>query len=773
MEHINLPVIALEDMTVLPDTVISLVLNDHMDILVVRDALKDNKRVFLTCMRDAMSINRYSYDNFYSTGCVCTVKQIIDVSDVMVRVTIRGERKALMCSYINSPGRRSGDIFIPDKPEAEDAIRERAELLEIKDLLRNYASINPKVNKEVAKRVLSINGLDQLMSEIMAKYATDNRRRQEFLEADNSSRRFEIVSSMLNLDAQVAKIREEIARKVRKDVDKGQRDYILREEMRVIGEELGDGDVQSVAEELSEKCENLQASEEIKERIRKELKRFKLLSPNSPEANVSRGYIETLLDLPWDKESEDNKDIDEARRVLDADHYGLNEVKERIVETLAVRNVSKKGDAPIICLAGPPGTGKTSIAQSVARALGRKYVRIALGGVHDEAEIRGHRRTYIGAMPGRIIQAIKEAGVKNPVVLLDEIDKVSSDNFHGDCSSALLEVLDAEQNVHFADHYIELPVDLSDCLFICTANDLSTVQRPLLDRMEIIELSGYTMNEKKHIAEEHLIPKQIEKNGLNVKKISFSDAAVEAMITGYTKEAGVRQLERTIAKVCRQIVRKLYTNNGELADRKVTVSERSLKDYLGKKKFLPEEVHKKDEVGVVNGLAWTSVGGTTLEIEVVTMPGNGTLKLTGQMGDVMQESAQIALSYVRSIVKGLPKDYFEKTGIHLHIPEGAVPKDGPSAGCTMVTALYSAITGAKVDAKSAMTGEVDLRGKVLAIGGLKEKLLAANAAGMKRVFVPAANKPDVEELDKEVVGDMEIVFVKEVKQILKQILVEK
>ena len=545
---------------------------------------------------------------------------------------------------------------------------------------------------------------------------------------------------------------------------------------RVLNEELDGEDDGSEIEEFCDAVKELEAAAEIKEKIRKEIKRYKILSQGSAEANVERGYIETLLEMPWDKMSEDNRDLDAAAQVLDEDHYGMKKIKERILESLAVRNITSKGDAPILCLVGPPGTGKTSIARSVAKALNKKYVRICLGGVRDEAEIRGHRKTYVGAMPGRIITAFKAAGVKNPLMLLDEIDKISSD-YKGDTASALLEVLDSEQNSHFVDHYIELPTDLSQVLFIATANDLSTVSRPLLDRMEIIEVSSYTKNEKLHIAKEHLVPKQLEKNGLMAKQLKFSDKALESMIDGYTREAGVRSLEREIAKVCRKAVRQLYHGNGELNEevKSIRITDKNLKDFLGKVKFKPENIHKKNEVGIVRGLAWTSVGGDTLEIEVNTMPGKGELILTGQMGDVMQESARIALTYVRSITSGrkykVEQEYFDTHSIHLHIPEGAVPKDGPSAGVTMTTAMLSAVTGIPVHADVAMTGEVTLRGRVLPIGGLKEKLLAAKTAGMKKVLVPSENRSDVEEFDEEITGGMEIVFVSEMKQVLEHALV--
>jgi ATP-dependent Lon protease len=587
---------------------------------------------------------------------------------------------------------------------------------------------------------------------------------------------YENAARMLMEDTNVSRIREELSNRVKQKVDKNQKDYILREQLKVLHEELDGEDSESETDEFYAAVSKLKASDEVKDKLNKEIKRYATLSQGSSEASVERGYIETLLELPWDMVSEDNNSIDDAEKVLNQDHYGMSKVKERILESLAVRSITQKGDAPIICLVGPPGTGKTSIARSVARALNKKYVRICLGGVRDEAEIRGHRKTYIGAMPGRIIAGLKTAGVKNPLMLLDEIDKISSD-YKGDTASALLEVLDSEQNAHFTDHYVELPTDLSQVLFIATANDLSEVSRPLLDRMEIIEVSSYTKNEKEHIAKEHLVLKQIEKNGLTPKLIKFSPKALRAIIDGYTREAGVRNLERMIAQVCRKAVRQLYVNGELPVDAKpVKITDKNLSDYLGKVKYQPESINKKNDVGIVRGLAWTSVGGDTLEIEVSTMPGKGDLLLTGQMGEVMQESARIALTYVRSVVCNkkyhVKDDYFDSHNVHLHIPEGAVPKDGPSAGVTMATAVLSAITGIPVYADVAMTGEITLRGRVLAIGGLKEKLLAAKSAGIKKVLVPDKNKADVEEFEEEITDGLDIVYVGDMSQVLENALVQ-
>ena len=602
----------------------------------------------------------------------------------------------------------------------------------------------------------------------------DYTQRQAFLEMTSLEDMYTYAGKMLIEDINAYSIKNELTAKVKANVDKNQKDYIIREQLKVLNQELNGEEDGSEADEFLEEVEKLNASDEIKDKIRKEIKRYKVLAQGSSEANVERGYIETLLEMPWDNMSKDNNDLDKAEKILNKDHYGMKKVKDRILETLAVRNITSKSDAPIICLVGPPGTGKTSIARSVARALNKKYVRICLGGVRDEAEIRGHRKTYVGAMPGRIITGFKSAQVKNPLILLDEIDKISSD-YKGDTASALLEVLDSEQNSHFIDHYIELPTDLSQVLFIATANDLSDVSRPLLDRMEIIEISSYTKNEKMHIAKEHLIPKQLEKNGLTKKQLKFTDKAIEKIIDGYTKEAGVRSLERQIASICRKAVRQLY-NNGAIDESKapVRVNDKTLTEMLGKVKFEIEPANKKSDIGIVRGLAWTSVGGDTLEIEVNSMPGKADMILTGQMGDVMQESARIALTYVRSIVSKKPYnvdvEFFENNCIHLHIPEGAVPKDGPSAGVTMATAILSAVARIPVKADIAMTGEINLRGKVLPIGGLKEKLLAAKSAGIKTVLVPIKNKSDVEEFDKEITDGIQIEYMTDMKQVLENAL---
>ncbi|MBR6615413.1 MAG: endopeptidase La, partial [Lachnospiraceae bacterium] len=593
--------------------------------------------------------------------------------------------------------------------------------------------------------------------------------RQELLECEYVSHLYERVVYYLMREIEIIQIKRDYQSKVKASIDKNQRDYVLREELRVIQEELGEEYTGSDADTYLAQLEKLNADKEVKEKIKKEIMRFKVMPGGSQEANVLRSYIETVMELPWKKMSKDNQNVKHAKEVLDEDHYGLEKVKERVLEYLAVRVLTKKGQTPIICLVGPPGTGKTSIARSVARALNKKYVRISLGGVHDEAEIRGHRKTYVGSMPGRIAEAMRQAGTSNPLMLLDEVDKVSSD-YKGDVSSALLEVLDGEQNVKFRDHYVEIPIDLSNVLFIATANTTQTIPRPLLDRMEVIEVSSYTENEKFHIAKKYLLPKQLERNGLTNGKLVVSDKALEKIIHNYTREAGVRNLERRIGELCRKAAWE-FLEKGKTA---IRVTEGNLEKYLGKEKITFENANEEDEVGIVRGLAWTSVGGDTLQIEVNVMPGTGKLVMTGQMGDVMKESAQIALTYVRSVSEqyAVEREYFEKHDIHLHIPEGAVPKDGPSAGITMATAMLSAVTGRKVRADVAMTGEVTLRGRVLPIGGLKEKTLAARMAHIKKVLVPEKNRADMAEISKEITKGMEIVFVKTMEDVVREAFVE-
>ena len=638
----------------------------------------------------------------------------------------------------------------------------------VKEKLEEFGNANPKAVKDFIGSLLVITDLEQLLTQTANEFPWDFAVKQEMLECDYWSHLYDRIVYYLMRELEILMIKRDYQGKVKEHIDKNQRDYILREELKVIREELGDDSGTEDADGYMEQLEKLNADKETKEKIKKEIQRFKGMPGGSQEANVLRTYIETVLEMPWKKVSRDNQDIIHAKEILEEDHYGLEKVKDRVLEFLAVRALTKKGTSPILCLVGPPGTGKTSIARSVARALGKKYVRISLGGIHDEAEIRGHRKTYVGAMPGRIADAMRQAGVSNPLMLLDEIDKVSAD-YRGDVSSALLEVLDGEQNVKFRDHYLEIPLDLSGVLFIATANDASTIPRPLLDRMEVIEVSSYTENEKFHIAKKYLIPKQLERNGLTEEMLSFSDKALEKIIHNYTREAGVRNLERRIGEICRKAAREFL----EKKKKTVHITEGNLQKYLGKEKITFENANEEDEVGIVRGLAWTSVGGDTLQIEVNVMPGDGKLQMTGQMGDVMKESAQIALTYVRSVADryGVESRYFKEHDLHLHIPEGAVPKDGPSAGITMATAMLSAVTGKKVCASVAMTGEITLRGRVLPIGGLKEKTLAARMAHMKKVLVPDKNRPDMAENSKEITKGMEIVFVKTMDDVVREAFV--
>lgn len=774
MKNISLPVIALRGMTVLPDMVIHFDISRKKSIHAVEKAMEGNQRVFLATQKD-IEVSDPKLEDVYTTGTVAKIKQIIKLPNGVIRVLVEGMSKGYLTHFTDNDKMLQADIDIDDNPiEDADTITNKAMLTGLYELIRQYGAVNSKMSRDVIEQWLNIDNARKLLEKIAIDYPMDYTQRQAFLEMTSLEDMYTYAGKMLIEDINAYSIKNQLTAKVKANVDKNQKDYIIREQLKVLNQELNGEEEGSEADEFLEMAEKLNASDDIKDKIKKEIKRYKILAQGSSEANVERGYIETLLEMPWDNMSEDNNDLDKAEAILNKDHYGMKKVKDRILETLAVRNITSKSDAPIICLVGPPGTGKTSIARSVARALNKKYVRICLGGVRDEAEIRGHRKTYVGAMPGRIIAGFKSAQVKNPLILLDEIDKISSD-YKGDTASALLEVLDSEQNSHFIDHYIELPTDLSQVLFIATANDLSDVSRPLLDRMEIIEISSYTKNEKMHIAKEHLIPKQLEKNGLTKKQLKFTDKAIEKIIDGYTREAGVRSLERQIAAICRKAVRQLY-DNGVIDESKapVRVNEKTLIEMLGKVKFETEPANKKSDIGIVRGLAWTSAGGDTLEIEVNHMPGKGDMILTGQMGDVMQESARIALTYVRSVVSQKPynveEDFFENNCIHLHIPEGAVPKDGPSAGVTMATAILSAVAKIPVKADVAMTGEINLRGKVLPIGGLKEKLLAAKSAGIKKVLVPIKNKSDVEEFDEEITDGIQIEYMTNMKQVLENAL---
>lgn len=769
MKKMVLPTIALRGMTVLPDMVIHFDINRKKSIHAVEKAMQTNETIFLLTQKDIDTANPVQ-DDLYSVGTVAKVKELIKLPKGIVRVLVAGKYKGMVNTVSESDGMLISDIVTDrDWFLAPDNLTQIAMIRSLNELICRYAAVNQRFSKDILKEWLIAKNLQEKVKKILADYPVDYTVKQKFLEMSDVNEIYEQLARMFIEDINIFDIKKGLEDGIKEKVEKNQKEYYLREQLKYINEELDGTDGSSEIDEYMEKLESLNAADEIKEQIEKEIRRYKVLSQGSSEANVERSYIETLLSLPWENSSQDSDDIENAAKILDENHYGMKKVKERILETLAVRKVSHNADAPIICLVGPPGTGKTSIARSVAQSLNKEYVRICLGGVKDEAEIRGHRRTYVGAMPGRIIDGLRKAKVKNPLMLLDEIDKVSND-YRSDTSSALLEVLDGEQNSHFVDHYIDMPVDLSEILFIATANDLSEVSRPLLDRMEIIEVSSYTKNEKLHIAKEHLVAKQLKKNGLTKKSVRFTDKALAKIIDGYTMEAGVRELERMIAAVLRKVVRKNYTVGGVNIEKQIVITDKNLSEYLGKVKFIKEKASRKNEVGIVRGLAWTAAGGDTLEIEVNVLGGKPELILTGNMGDVMRESAQIALSYVRSVVR--KNQIFEENAIHIHIPEGAVPKDGPSAGITMATAIYSAVTGKPVDASTAMTGEVTLRGRVMPIGGLKEKLLAAKTAGLKRVLVPLENKSDVEELEEEIVQGLEIVYVSDMKEVLKLAIVK-
>lgn len=763
---ITMPVVALRGLTILPGMVQHFDVNRPRSVAAVEKAMIGDQKLFLVSQRHP-EIPDPELKDLYQVGTIGVVKQLVKLPGKTVRVLVEGLERAELLDFDSQEPCLIGEIssMEPEQEDADDLAKE-AMVRIIREKLEEYGTVNLRAAKENLPSLLLINDLSELLDQIAIQLPWDYTVRQNVLECTLLSVRYETVLQTLLTEMEVYRIKKDFQEKVKADIDKNQKEYILREQMKIIRQELGEDTSLSDADDYQEKAEKLEAEKEVKEKLLKEVGRFRTMPTGSQEANVLRTYIETLLELPWKKMSKDNDDILHAQEVLNEDHYGLEKVKERILEYLAVRSLTKKGTSPIICLVGPPGTGKTSIARSVARALNKKYVRISLGGVRDEAEIRGHRKTYVGAMPGRLAEGLRQAGVSNPLMLLDEIDKVSSD-YKGDTSSALLEVLDGEQNVLFRDHYIEVPIDLSQVLFIATANTTQTIPGPLLDRMEVIEVNSYTENEKFHIAKDYLVGKQRERSGLTEEQIVFSDKSLEKIIHNYTREAGVRNLERRIGDVCRKAAR------GYLEDKKhsrIRITESNLEKYLGKEKITFEDANEEDEVGIVRGLAWTSAGGDTLQIEVNVMPGKGNLLMTGQLGDVMKESAQTALTYVRSICPeyGLADDYFEKHDLHIHIPEGAVPKDGPSAGITMATAMLSAVTGKKVLAKVAMTGEITLRGRVLPIGGLKEKILAAKMAHIKKVLVPEKNRPDIGELSKEITKGLEIVFVKNMESVVKE-----
>ncbi len=759
----ELPTVALRGMTILPGMVAHFDISRERSVKAVEDAMMGDQDLFLVTQKN-IDADDPQIEDLYRIGIVAKIKQVVKMQNGIVRILVEGDRRAELVGLIAHPKYLLAEV---------DSVEERDEeySAEVKEGMRRaileaygrYAAVNPKIGKDFLRQTVDLQDTGKLIDAIANHLPVYYEEKQKYLEAVTLEERYETLMRMLLSEINILSIKNEFQAKVKDQVDKNQKEYLLREQMKVIREELGEDHSQTDADHFLEELEKLEAKKEVKEKIRREIERFKNIGTGSSESAVARGYIETLLELPWEKASKDNKNLKNAEKVLDQDHYGLKKVKERMLEFLAVRNLTKKGESPIICLVGPPGTGKTSIAKSVAKALEKKYVRICLGGVRDEAEIRGHRRTYVGAMPGRIAAGLRSAGVKNPLMLLDEIDKVSSD-YKGDTSSALLEVLDSEQNSKFRDHYVELPLDLSETLFIATANSVQGIPRPLLDRMELIEVDSYTQNEKMHIATEHLVKKQMKKNGLKKGQLSIKEDALEKVIRGYTKEAGVRGLERKIGEICRKAAREVYDGD----QKKVTVTKKNLPKLLGREKYSYDMAGKTDEIGVVRGLAWTSVGGDTLEIEVNVMPGKGEFKLTGQLGDVMKESAQAGISYIRSVSKEykIPKEFFKENDIHIHIPEGAVPKDGPSAGVTMATAMLSAITKRKVRANVAMTGEITLRGRVLPIGGLKEKTLAAKNAGIKTVLVPKKNQKDMDEIEDEIKQGLSIVYMETIKDAL-------
>ena len=759
----NMPAVALRGLTILPGMIAHFDISRERSLRAVEEAMEQDQKIYLVTQRNVDSEDP-TQEDLYQMGIVADIKQVVRLQNDVVRILVDGISRAALLGFTGNEKYLEAEICYCDSnaDSLPDDLRE-AMLLGVREAFHRYAAVVGKISKELIRQIDQYEDLEKLIDYVTNNLPVSYELKQQVLEAEDINDRYQVIVSLLLSQVEVISIKNELQKKVKVRVDKHQKEYVLREQLGVIREELGEN-ADSEADEYEKKLSELDAPDYVKEKTKKEIKRFRNMSSSSSESTVERGYIETVLELPWNKMSVDNKDLDHAAQVLDDDHYGLKDVKERILEFLAVRNLTSKGESPIICLVGPPGTGKTSIARSIASALEKKYVRISLGGVRDEAEIRGHRKTYIGAMPGRIVNGLRQAGVSNPLMLLDEIDKVSSD-YKGDTSAALLEVLDSEQNCRFRDHYIEMPVDLSEVLFIATANEVSGIPKPLLDRMELIEVSSYTENEKFHIAKEHLIEKQKSKNGIKKEQLTITDGALKDIIRLYTREAGVRSLERTIGKLCRKAAREIFKDS----EAAVKVTKTNLKTYLGNPKYSPEKKNDHAEVGIVRGLAWTSVGGVTLEVEVNVLPGKGELVLTGKLGDVMKESAQAALSYVRSISEGygIDADFYTKHDIHIHIPEGAVPKDGPSAGITMATAMLSAITDRAVRADVAMTGEITLRGRVLPIGGLKEKLLAAKVIGIKTVCIPKDNEKDLEEISKEITDGMEIVPVEKFSQVEK------
>lgn len=766
MEDITIvmPAIALRGMSIMPGMIAHFDISRDRSLKAVEESMQADQKIFLVTQRD-VDVEEPMQSDLYEMGIVADIKQVVKLQNDVVRILIDGKSRAKLVGFTRCEDFLEAEIctYNTDLEGVPSDVRE-AMLVGVRESFEKYAAVVGKVNKELFRQIEKYDDIEKLIDFVTNNLPVSYAQKQKVLGTEDICDRYEVIVAILLKQINVAQIKNDFQQKVKKKVDKHQREYLLREQMSVIREELGEN-ADSEADEFLKKTESLNAPEEVRQKLKKEIERYRNLSGSSSESVVARGYIETLLELPWNDMSTDNTDLDRAEKILNDDHYGLSDVKERVLEFLSVRNLTNKGESPIICLVGPPGTGKTSIARSIAAALEKKYVRICLGGVRDEAEIRGHRKTYVGAMPGRIINALKTAGTANPLILLDEIDKVSSD-YKGDTSAALLEVLDSEQNSHFRDHYVELPVDLSEVLFIATANSVSDIPKPLLDRMELIEVSSYTENEKFHIAKEHLVEKQKEKNGLKKDQLTITDSALSDVIRYYTREAGVRGLERTIGKICRKAARQIYQKNEE----SIKIKKNNIKDYLGNVKYMPEKRSDKADIGIVRGLAWTSVGGVTLEVEVNVLPGKGELVLTGKMGDVMKESAQAGLSYIRSISDkyDIKPEFYKEHDIHIHIPEGAVPKDGPSAGITMATAMLSAITKKPVRADIAMTGEITLRGRVLPIGGLKEKLLAAKNIGIKTVCIPKDNEKDLEEISNEITDGMEIIPVDRFEQVEKQ-----
>ena len=767
-QNMVLPAIALRGTTILPGMIVHFDVSRERSVKAIEAAMLHDQKIFLVTQIDP-EVETPDLAGVYRVGTVAYIKQVVKLPQNLLRVLVEGTGRATLVKFEQEFPFIKTEITPVDEEEMQmpEPVME-AMHRSLKELFHRYCMENGKVSKELVAQILNIENIEELVEQIAVNIPLSYQNKQKILEALTLEERYEVLGAILSNEIEIMQIGRDLQKKVKARVDKNQREYILREQLKLIREELGEDNTADDAEEFKKKLQELQASDEVKEKISKEIERFKNTNTNVSENAVLRGYIETMLSLPWDKKSVDSDDLKEAWKVLQDGHYGLKDVKERVMEFLSVRKLTHKGKSPILCLVGPPGTGKTSIAKSIAEAMHKKYVRICLGGVRDEAEIRGHRKTYVGAMPGRITAALQQAGVSNPLMLLDEIDKTSSD-YKGDTSAALLEVLDPEQNSRFLDHYIEVPQDLSEILFIATANDVQGIPRPLLDRMELIEIAGYTENEKEHIAKEHLIPKQMEENGIEKGKLTIQTAALKKIINNYTKEAGVRNLERTIGQICRKTARLIMEED----KKKVTVTSKNLSDFLGKEHFNYLMANKKDEIGISRGLAWTQVGGDTLQIEVNVMPGKGELMLTGQLGDVMKESAQAGITYIRSIASDykVEPEFFQENDIHVHIPEGAVPKDGPSAGITMATAILSAIIKKPVRADLAMTGEITLRGRVLPIGGLKEKLLAAKYAKIKEVLVPAENKPDIQELDKEITDGLTITFVSSMKEVLNKALV--